>query len=116
MEKEPKQPITNRREPPPRTPEEYETRMIGLAFDAAERRIRNNTASSQEICHFLKMGSAKEKYEREILKKEAELLSVKTEAIKSQKRVEELYTNALKAFRSYNGDNTEDNTEDDQNY
>lgn len=111
MKKEHKSTISNRKEPPARTPEEHETRMIGIANEVAEEQLRNRTASSQVICHFLKMGSAKERYEREILKKEAELLTVKTEAIKSQKKVEDLYNSALKAFRSYNGENVEEEDE-----
>ena len=38
-----------------------------------------------------------------ILEQQAELMAAKTEALQSQKRVEELYAEALKAMREYNG-------------
>jgi hypothetical protein len=61
------------------------------------------TASSQVITHYLKLGTTKERIEREILEKQKDLITAKTEALQSAKRVEELYANALKALRNYNG-------------
>jgi hypothetical protein len=69
----------------------------------AEKQILNGKASSQVITHFLKLASSKEKLEKEKLQRENELLKAKTEAVQSAKRVEELYTNALNAMRSYSG-------------
>ena len=43
------------------------------------------------------------KLEREILEKQKELITAKTESIKSGKKVEELYLNALNAMKSYSG-------------
>jgi len=84
-------------------PEARENQMISLAVDLAERQMRDGTASSQVITHYLKLATAKERIEREILEKQKELITAKTEALKSQKRVEELYAEALKAMRTYNG-------------
>ena len=89
---------------PARTPEGREQQLVGLAMDAVEKRIRNGTATAQELVYFLKAGSPSARYERDILEKKRELIIAKTEAIQSQKRVEELYANALKAMRSYSGD------------
>jgi hypothetical protein len=88
--------------------------MISLATDLAERQIREGTASSQVISHFLKLGSTREQLEQERLTHENELTRVKIEAIESQKRVEELYMEALTAMRSYAGDlqTPEENAED----
>jgi len=77
--------------------------MVSLAHDLAETQIRNGTASSQVITHFLKLGSSRELLEQERLRHENELTRVKIEAVESQKRVEELYRNALNAMRSYSG-------------
>ena len=99
---------TTRKLPPARTSSEQENRMISYANDLAEKQLREGSASPSIIAHFLKAGSPKEKYEREILEKEIELLNAKTESIKSQKKVEELYESALKAMRSYNGDDSDD--------
>lgn len=93
---------------PALTPEARENQMISYAVDLAEKQLREGTASSQVITHYLKLGSTKEKIEREILEKQKELISAKTEALKSAKRIEELYTNAIKAMRSYSGQNDSD--------
>jgi hypothetical protein len=78
--------------------------MVSLAHDLAEEQIRAGTASSQVITHFLKLGSTRERLEQQRLEHENELTRVKIEAIESQKRVEELYMQALTAMRSYAGD------------
>ena len=84
-------------------PEVRELQMISLAVDLAEKQLMDGTASSQVITHYLKLGSTKEQIEKEILERQKELITAKTEALKSQKRVEELYAEALKAMRIYNG-------------
>lgn len=85
------------------TPEGQENHLISLANDLVEQRLRDGTASSQEVTHFLKLGSVKERLEREKLIEENTLLRAKTEQLKSQKRVEELYSEALSAMRRYAG-------------
>ena len=85
------------------TPEGQENHLISLANNLVEQRLRDGTASSQEVTHFLKLGSRKEELEREKLMEENTLLRAKTEALKSQKRVEELYSEALNAMRRYAG-------------
>jgi hypothetical protein len=92
-----------RRRAPATTPEARENQMIALAVDLAEKQLLKGTASSQVISHYLKLGSTKEKLEKEILEKQKELITAKTEAIHSAKRVEELYKEALNAMRSYSG-------------
>ena len=98
---------------PALTPEARENQLIYLATDLAEQQLRDGTASSQVITHYLKLGSTKERIEREILEKQKELISAKTEALQSAKRIEELYTNAIAAMRQYSGNGgTDDETED----
>ena len=82
--------------------------MISLAVDLAEQQLRDGTASSQVITHYLKLGSTKERIEKEILEKQKELISAKTDAIQSAKRVEELYANAISAMRKYSGNGGSD--------
>lgn len=101
---------------PALTPEARENQMISYAVDLAEKQLREGTASSQVITHYLKLGSTKEKIEREILEKQKELISAKTEALKSAKRIEELYTNAIKAMRSYSGQTDSDGDDNDEPY
>ena len=92
-----------RRRPPARTPEARENQLIQAAVDLAEEQLSKGTASAQVITHYLKLGSTKERLEKEKLYNENLLLKAKTEALQSSKRVEELYSNALKAMRSYSG-------------
>ena len=101
-------PKPNKGAAPARTPEGREQQLVALAVDLAEQQLRDGTASSQVITHYLKMGSVSEKLERERLQGENELLKAKVEALKSQRKVEELYTNALEAMRSYAGGQNDD--------
>ena len=64
------------------TPEERENQMIALAMDLAEKQLRDGTASSQLISHFLKLGSQKEQVAH----------------------IEELYKEAIEAMKSYSYD------------
>lgn len=77
--------------------------MVSLAVELAEKQLRDGTATSQVISHYLKLGSSRERLEQERLARENELLRAKAEAIASAQRVEELYTTALNAMRSYAG-------------
>lgn len=91
------------RRPPARSPEEYEDRLVAMTMELAEKQIREGTATSQVMTHFLKAASERERLEREKLRRENDLLRARTEAMESAKRVEELYESALKAMRSYSG-------------
>lgn len=102
----------SKRQPPATTPEGRENQMISIAMDLAEKKLRDGTASSQLITEFVKRGSVKERIEKEILEKQKELITAKTEAIKSQKRIEELYSNALAAMRAYSGSANEPSGDD----
>jgi hypothetical protein len=104
-EKTPRKPAT--------TPEGRENEVVSLAIDLAEQQIRDGNASSQVITHFLKLGSSREQLEQERLEHENELTRVKIEAIESQKRVEELYKEALEAMRNYAG-NPSTSDQDDE--
>ena len=89
--------------PPATTPEGRERQLIGLAYDLVEQRLRDGTATSQETCHFLKLATTRERLEIERLRTENELSKAKTESIKSQKRMDEIYENAIRVFRTYSG-------------
>ncbi len=101
-----------RRRRPARTVEARENQLIDAAVDLAEKQLSDGTASAQVITHYLKLGSTKERLEKEKLANENELLRAKTEALQSAKRIEDLYANALNAMRSYGGTKEEDNVDD----
>lgn len=94
---------SSRKRRPALSPEARENQLISLAVDLAEKQLQEGTASSQVITHYLKLGSTKERLEKEKLEEENKLLRAKTENLQSQKRVEELYSEAIKAMRNYAG-------------
>lgn len=100
---------------PATTPEAREQQLIYLATELAEKQLRDGTASSQVITHYLKLGSSKERLEKEILEKQKDLMAAKTESLQSSKRIEELYSNAIAAMRQYSGQGggREDDEEED---
>ena len=93
---------------PPLTPEAKESQMISLAHDLAEKQLREGTTSSQVITHLLKMGSEKERLEREKLEEENRLLKARTKALANAEEIKVLYEQALKAMRSYAGEGDPD--------
>lgn len=91
------------KDPPSRTIEGRENQLISLAVEVAEKQMREGTASSQIVTHFLKLATTREDLEKEKLAYETELVKAKTEAMKSTKRIEELYEEAITAMKSYQG-------------
>lgn len=94
---------TKRKIRPALDPVARENQMIALAMDLAEQRLLDGTATSQEVTHFLKLGTERERLERIRLEEENKLLRAKTEALASQKRMEELYSEAIAAMKRYAG-------------
>ena len=94
---------SSRKMRPALSPEARENQLVSLAVDLAEQQLRDGTASSQVITHYLKLGSTKERIEKEILEKQKELIEAKTQSLQSAQRIEELYKNALDAMRNYSG-------------
>lgn len=102
-----------RRVAPGTSIETRENQIISLAYDLVEERIRKKTATSQEVTHFLKLGSSQAQLEKVKLENENKLLEAKTEALESQKKIEELYAEAIKSMAIYQGrDEFEDDFED----
>lgn len=94
---------SSRKMRPALSPEAEENQIISMAMNLAKQQIMDGTASSQVITHFLKLGSTKERIEKEILEKQKDLIEAKTQSLQSTQRIEELYTNALNAMRNYSG-------------
>lgn len=93
----------NRRRRPALNPDARENQLVSLAVDLAEQQLIDGTASSQVITHYLKMASSRYRLENIKLQRENELLKAKTDAIESAKNVEKLYSEAIKAMKSYSG-------------
>lgn len=100
--------------PPPLTIQGKENQMINLAMDLAEKQLREGTASSQTINHFLQLGCVRESLKREQLEEEIKLLRAKTKALEEEADRKQLYADAIKAFQIYNGSSeVEDEYEDE---
>ena len=97
---------------PALTPESDENQMISLAMDLVRQRLIDGTASSQETTHFLKLGSTKARLENKLLEAQTEMALAKKEALQSQKRMDELYAEAIKAMKNYAGQGEPDEYED----
>jgi HJR/Mrr/RecB family endonuclease len=89
--------------PRARTPEAREAQLAAMAYDLAEERFRKGTASSQEIIHFLKVGSSREKQELEKLKQETILVGAKVKDLQNVEEMKQLYIEAMDAMRGYAG-------------
>ena len=99
--------------PPALTPDDAEDELVSMAVELARQRLADGTASNQLVADIIKMGTAKERLQKEKLRRENEMLRAKTEAIQSQKHAEELASEAIEAFKLYAGiSDYEDENED----
>ena len=98
---------------PALTSDAREKQLINAAMQLAEKQLLEGTASSQVITHFLKLGTEREKTERELLLLNKELVRAKTEALDAAKRNEEMFADAIKAMGIYAGDGEEEDYEED---
>lgn len=97
-------PESNKRKTAPAsTPEGRQAQIVAAAVDLAEQRILDGTASNQLLLHYIKIADPMRKIEEEILEKQKELIVAKTENLASQKKMEELYSEAIKAMTRYSG-------------
>ena len=104
-----------RRSTTPLSQDARENNIISLAMDLAEQRLRDGTASAQEVCYWLRYGSQRDRLERENMEAKNELLKAKADAIKAAEKSEMLYAEAIKAFRLYGGDgDAEDYGDEDE--
>ena len=92
----------------PLTPEARENQMIALAMDLAEQRLRDGTASAQEVVHFLKLGASTTKVEKRLDEKNIELADAKIQAYQQTQVIEEVYSKAINAMKLYSGQHNED--------
>lgn len=94
------------------TPEARENQLISLAVDLAEQQLRDGTASSQVITHFLKIGTTRAELEKEKLRIENRKTEAQIKSIESADETKLLLENALKAMKDYTGHGDADEYED----
>lgn len=94
------------------TPEAQENMLIAMAYDLAEKRLTEGTASAQEVVHFLKLGSTRNKAEMERLQEENKLLKAKTETLNAARQTDEMFAKAIAAMQRYRGAESEEEDND----
>lgn len=94
-------------ERPALTPDSREQQMIALAVNQAEEQLRNGTASSAIVCHYLKLASSETRLKMEKLEEENRLLRAKTQTLEDARNNNELYINAINAMKEYSGHSNE---------
>lgn len=95
-----------------RSPEARENQLMDLAVDLAEKQLSEGTASAMLITHYVRMASQKARLEQEKLQKEIEFLRAKTDAYEADRRSDEKYERALRAFSLYSGHPDESETDE----
>ena len=101
--KEPDKASAARRKQPATTPADREQQMIEYADQLAEKQLREGTASSQVITHYLKLGTSRERLEQEKIANENLRLKAQVAQIQSQQRAEDLMEQVLVAMKKYAG-------------
>lgn len=101
-----------RRSSTPLSQEARENQIISLAYDLVEQRLRDGTASAQEVTYWLRYGSRKDKLEQEMMEAKNEVLRAKADAIKAVEKSERMYAEAIRAFRAYGGEGDEEDYDD----
>lgn len=94
--------------PPALTDEGRENRLISMAYDLVEKRLKDGTASASETTAILKLGTQREKLEREKLQAEVNFTRSKSEALAQSQKMDELMTQAIAAFKGYSGASDEE--------
>lgn len=86
---------------PASDPDARERQLVNLAVDLAEKQLKDGTASSAVMTHFLKIASKRETLEREILEKQSAFLEAKASSIKQGGEAEALAKEAIEAMKNY---------------
>lgn len=86
---------------PATNPEAREGQLVNLAVSLAEKQLRDGTASSAVITHYLKLASKREVLEREILEKQSKLYDAKAQSISKDRENEQLAKAAIDAMKNY---------------
>lgn len=91
-----------------RTADARESSIVSAAYDLAEQRIREGTASDTLISQFIKYGSRQSRLELEIAELQKDLMVAKTKAYESTQRSDDLYRKAIEQLKIYSGGDEEE--------
>lgn len=97
--------------PPVFTQEAREMQLVNLAYNLLEQRLRDGTATSQEVTTMIKYGTQKAQLELDILRSQRELMDAKRESINASMETNEMFKEAIKAMGIYSGGSSDDDSE-----
>lgn len=92
---------SNRKSRPASTPDGREKQLVNLAVELAEKQLLDGSASAAVITHYLKLGTEKEKLERQILINQSQLIQAKAENLGKDHSMEQLTREAMEAMKTY---------------
>lgn len=104
---------TKRKSLPARNPELRMNQLINDAINLTEKKLKDGTATSQMITTLLQMGTVKAKLELKKLESDVRVADAKVQQMENAENSAELYAQALKAFRSYQGTPLEDDFDEE---
>lgn len=90
-----------RNDAPSLNPQSRENQLINKAVSLAEKQLEDGTASAAVITHFLKLGTERERLERDILERQSKFLEAKASSIEHAKDAENLAKEAVAAMQTY---------------
>lgn len=100
--------MSGRKQRPALTPENRENQLIDLAYSVVEDRLRDGKVSDSLLAQIFRMGSTRERLEKERLRAQNQLAAAKTKAIESSDKIEALYAEAMNALKVYAGQSDDD--------
>jgi hypothetical protein len=101
---------------PAHTDEARVGQLVNLAFDLAEQKLRDGTASSQIITTLLNYASQKTQLELAKLRSDLQVADAKIKQIENAETSEESARKAIEAMKSYQGYYEEEDDPDEYEY
>lgn len=95
--------MPRRNAPPTITPEAREMQLVNLAYDLLEQRLRDGTATSQEVTTMIRYGTQKAQLELDIMRSQKDLMDAKRDSINASIQNDEMFQEAIKAMGIYSG-------------
>lgn len=99
-----------------RTDKEKLNQLINLAYDTAEMKLRDGTASSQIIALLLEQGSEKRLLELEKLKSDIEVANARIQQLTSESESNKQYLEAIEALKTYKGSSADESYDEYEEY
>ena len=95
------------RRPPAKTPKAREHQMINLALDQAELQLREGTAATPVVVHYLKLATKEQELREKQLDADIRLREKRIDEIDASAELIEMMDKAIKSMREYQGHDEE---------